>query len=348
MLRMTWPMPVEKKSITGARSASKFMAKRLHHRKGFVPLPVKDGLNPTRVRVPNDVPVISAAGFLREVIGKQRHRHPDDGEAALVARFTAGEVVLRDQTVLRPDSPVRAGQDVWFYRMPAPERRVPFEVPVVYEDDDILVADKPPFMATMPRAQHITETATVRLRRPTGIDELSPAHRLDRMTAGLLLFTKRRAIRGAYQTLFARREVEKTYEAVAGLRNVAAPTRWASRMSKTPGELQGRIETGEPNAFTDVVGVRALGRSETDKLRAVHGGDGPLGLYTLQPLTGKTHQLRLHMWQAGVPILGDPLYPDVVRGAEDFGVPLRLKAVRLRFRDPLTGADREFRSGGVV
>ena len=119
-------------------------------------------------------------------------------------------------------------------------------------------------------------------------------------------------------------------------------------MSKTPGELQGRIETGEPNAFTDVVGVRALGRSETDKLRAVHGGDGPLGSYTLQPLTGKTHQLRLHMWQAGVPILGDPLYPDVVRGAEDFGVPLRLKAVRLRFRDPLTGADREFRSGGVV
>lgn len=348
MLRMTWPMPVEKKSITGARRASKFMAKRLHHRKGFVPLPVKDGLNPTRVRVPDDAPVMRAGDFLREVIGKQRHRHPDDGEAALRARFAAGEVVLRDQTVLGPNSVVRASQDVWFYRIPAPERRVPFEVPVVHEDDDILVADKPPFMATMPRAQHITETATVRLRRATGIDELSPTHRLDRMTAGLLLFTKRRAVRGAYQTLFARREVEKTYEAVAEYRDVACPTRWESRMSKTPGELQGRIEPGEANAVTDVVEVRPLDAVAERRLRAVHGGEGALGLYTLRPLTGKTHQLRLHMWQAGVPILGDPLYPEIVRGEEDFGAPLRLKAVRLQFRDPLSGVDREFRSDGVL
>ena len=152
---------------------------------GLHPLPIKDGLNPTRVRVPEEVSPIKAADFLMEVIQTQRHRHPDDDLEALMKRFADQEVVLFDATPISPEYLLSAEQDVFFYRTPAPETPVPYNIPIVYEDNDILVADKPPFMATMPRARHIVETATVKLRRSTGIDDLAPAHRLDRLTSGL-------------------------------------------------------------------------------------------------------------------------------------------------------------------
>ena len=213
------------------------MGNRLaHQRKGYSPLPIKDGLNPTRVRVPADIAPITAFDFLMEVIQTQRHRHPDDDAQALEKRFEQREVVLFDSTPISPDTELSAEQDVFFYRTPAPETPVPYDIPIVYEDDDILIADKPPFMATMPRARHIIETATVKLRRSTGIDDLAPAHRLDRLTSGLLLFTKRREIRGAYQTLFARREVQKTYSAIAEYKDFETPLVWQSRMEKLPGK----------------------------------------------------------------------------------------------------------------
>lgn len=160
----------------------------IHRRKGFTPLPIKDGLNPTRVRTSEAG--LTAWEFLSAVISAQRHRHPDDDASALQVRFDSGEVVLRNQTKLRPDSILSNDEDVFFYRMPAPETPVPYDVPILFEDEHILVADKPPFMATMPRARHIVQTATVQLRRMTGNNELAPAHRLDRLTSGILLFTQ--------------------------------------------------------------------------------------------------------------------------------------------------------------
>ncbi len=316
----------------------------IHPRKGFIPLPIRDGLNPTRARVP--VPDLTAWDFVWHLISTQRHRHPDDDEAALQRRFDAGEIVLRDGTVLRPDSPLKLGHDVYFYRMPAPETPVPYKIRIVYEDQDILIADKPPFMATMPRARHITETATVRLRRLTGNSDLTPAHRLDRLTSGLLLFTKRREIRGAYQTLFARREVHKTYRAIAPIKDFETPLVWSNRMEKVPGHIQGSIVDAAPsehNAVTLLRSVDRLSHEEEASLNLTHGPRPPLASYTLEPATGKTHQLRLHMLAAGVPILGDPVYPVIFpEDAEDFSVPLRLRAEVLSFRDPLSGAKREF------
>ena len=236
------------------------MEKRISQkRRGATPLPIRDGLNPTHARVP-DGP-ITAWDFVHNLITTQRHRHPEDNEAALQTRFDANEVVRQDGSPLRPDSILATNAVVYFYRIPAPEQPVPYGIPILHEDEHLLVVDKPPFMATMPRARHITETATVRLRRETGNNDLSPAHRLDRLTSGLLVFTKDRSVRGAYQTLFAERRVTKTYEAIAPLADVSPGTIWRSRMEKTPGELQGRIVEGEVNAITEVAGVEPVDKA---------------------------------------------------------------------------------------
>jgi tRNA pseudouridine32 synthase/23S rRNA pseudouridine746 synthase len=189
-----------------------------------------------------------------------------------------------------------------------------------------VVADKPHFLATMPRGRHVVQTALVRLRRQLGLPELSPAHRLDRLTAGVLLFTTRRELRGAYQTLFARGAVHKTYVARAAVDpNVALPRVVRSRIVKRRGDLQAVEEPGEPNAETLVESISAD------------------GLYRLTPRTGRTHQLRVHMASLELPIYGDPLYPKVIDIAvDDFSAPLELLAQRMEFEDPLTGSHRRF------
>lgn len=327
--------------MTGARIELKSMGQRISQKgRGATPLPIRDGLNPTHARVAEGP--ITAWDFVHNLIETQRHRHPDDNDATLQARFTANEVVSQDGTPLSPDSILAANAMVYFYRMPAPETPVPYDIPILHEDEYLLVVDKPPFMATMPRARHITETATVRLRRMTGNNELSPAHRLDRLTSGILVFTKDRSVRGAYQTLFAERRVTKTYEAIAPLTDVSPGTVWRSRMEKTPGELQGRIVEGEVNAITEVGGVEPVDKAPYE---AIHGSLPEIAKYTLKPQTGKTHQLRLHMLQAGIPIIGDPIYPVIFPAeAEDMRIPMHLTATHISFVDPLTARPREFSS----
>jgi tRNA pseudouridine32 synthase/23S rRNA pseudouridine746 synthase len=226
---------------------------------------------------------------------------------------------VTDSTVLP------AGSHVYLYRELRDEVPVPFDIPVLYRDDAIVVVDKPHFLATMPRGRHVAQTALVRLRRELDLPELSPAHRLDRLTAGVLLFTTRRELRGRYQTLFARGEVRKTYLArAAGHTEVDLPTLARSRIIKRRGHFQAAEESGEPNAETLIERV---------------SGD----LYRLTPRTGRTHQLRVHMSGLGLPINGDPLYPNVIDVApDDFTRPLQLLAHSIEFDDPLTGRTRRF------
>lgn len=247
-----------------------------------------------------------------------------DGAAAKVL---AGEVVLPDGTAVDAATVLPPGAHVYFYRELRDEVPVPFDIPVLYRDDGIVVVDKPHFLATMPRGRHVAQTAVVRLRRELELPELSPAHRLDRLTAGVLLLTTRRELRGKYQTLFSRGEVRKTYLARAGVRlDVEFPITVRNRIIKRRGQLQAIEEPGEPNAETSIE----------------HLGDG---LYRLTPRTGRTHQLRVHMASLGLPIIGDPLYPNVVDvPPDDFSLPLQLLAVRLEFDDPVNGKRREFLS----
>ena len=320
------------------------MARR---QRSLTPLPPRDGLTASRVRLPGPEPV-TAFEFIVQVVAEQRHRHPDDDAAAVLARFKHGHVKLVDGTVLSPDHLIQPGTDVFFYRRPAPEVPVPYDIDVVFEDDDLMVVDKPPFLATMPRAAHITETVTVRLRRQTGNEELTPAHRLDRMTSGLLLLTKRRELRGAYQELFAARSVEKRYEAIAPCADVAGPTVWRSHIEKRHGEIAATVIAGAaPNSETILHTVQRLTPTYEAELQSLHGVSAPLTSYLLEPVTGRTHQLRIHMCAAGLPILGDPVYPEVKPfGEEDFAVPMRLKATELAFTDPLTGQLRRFTTAG--
>lgn len=312
--------------------------------KAAPPLPPRGGLGASRVRVPDTLAPVTALEFLCEVVATQRHRHPEDTPDAVAQRFAEGQVVLRDATPLTPDTILAPGTDVFFYRRPAPERVVPYEITTVFEDEDILVINKPPFLATMPRAAHITETATVRLRRATGNEELTPAHRLDLMTSGLLLFTKRRELRGPYQELFARREVRKQYTAVAELRDVELRT-WSHRIRKVSGEVAATLIPGEPNAVTHLRSVTPLDKPVNETLSDIYGVQSPLASYLLEPITGKTHQLRIQMLATGAPILGDPIYPVVQPfGTEDFARPMLLTSGLLAFTDPLSGTQREFRT----
>jgi len=252
----------------------------------------------------------------------------------VAAKAIAGEVVDQHGAVLDPAAVLPAGAVVYLYRDLRDEVAVPFDIPVLYQDEDIVVADKPHFLATMPRGRHVAQTALVRLRRQLGLDELSPAHRLDRLTAGVLLFTTHREVRGAYQTLFARGAVRKTYVARAAVDpNLVLPRVVSSRIIKRRSNFQAVEEAGEPNAETLVELSPASGWCP-------QSSDG---LYRLTPRTGRTHQLRVHMTSLGLPIYGDPLYPNVIDvAADDFSTPLQLLAQRIEFDDPLSGTRREF------
>jgi tRNA pseudouridine32 synthase/23S rRNA pseudouridine746 synthase len=280
------------------------------------PLPVRDGLGPARVRLRGGL-------VLAELVSRF-------GEAAR-AKALAGEVVRADGDPVTDTTVLPAGAHVYLYRELRDEVPVPFEVPLLHRDEDIVVVDKPHFLATMPRGRHVAQTALVRLRRELDLPELSPAHRLDRLTAGVLLFTTRRELRGRYQTLFSRGLVHKTYLGRAAVDpDLEFPVVLRSRIIKRRGCLQAVEEPGEPNAETLIELV----------------GDG---LYRLTPRTGRTHQLRVHMASMGLPLIGDPLYPNVVDVApDDFSRPLQLLAHSLEFKDPVTCERRVFTSSRTL
>ncbi|MHA6782305.1 RluA family pseudouridine synthase [Pseudonocardia saturnea] len=249
-----------------------------------------------------------------------------------VAEMLAEQRIVDRDGPLAPDAPYVPDTYLWFHRDLPVEVPVPFDIAVVHRDDDLLVVDKPHFLATIPRGRHIAETALVRLRRDLDLPELSPAHRLDRVTAGLVMFVVRRERRGAYQTLFRDHRVHKVYEAVAPYDpTLRLPRTVRSRIVKERGEMQAKEVEGPPNAETLV------------ELAAVHGG---LARYRLTPRTGRTHQLRLHMAALGLPILNDDFYPEVREQAlDDFSRPLQLLAAELAFPDPVTGETRRFTTG---
>lgn len=235
------------------------------------------------------------------------------------------------------------------------EPRIPFECEVLYEDERIIVVDKPHFLATTPRGMWYRETALIRLRERYGEPDIVPAHRLDRLTAGVVVFVRDPAVRGAYQMLFQNRQTVKTYECLAPCRPATAPrfgtvTRLElprpfpllrrSHITKDRGILQAYEEPGVVNAET------LIERGGAVVTRYTAAGNRELVCrYVLHPRTGKTHQLRVHMNALGLPILGDDFYPRIIeRPYSDFSQPLELVARCLEFIDPITGEPRDFTS----
>lgn len=303
---------------------------------------MRDGLNPVRLQLPHGAEAETVLDYL---VG----RFPDDA-ARMREKVAAGEVVDEIGRPLGPATAYVAGTLVYLYRDAAPEPRVPFEIDVLHHDDDLLVIDKPHFLASTPRGAYVVESAVVRLRRDLGLPEISPAHRLDRITAGVLVLTTRREVRGAYQQLFASRTIRKTYEAVARVDpSLELPRTVRSRIVKEHGTLVAQEVPGEPNAESRVTLVETATRPETASARLgrtrAGQGAGPLGRYVLEPHTGKTHQLRLHMASLGLPIVNDNFYPEFYDVApDDYSAPLQLLARSISFTDPLSGDQRTFTS----
>ena len=263
-------------------------------------------------------------------------RFPAIPREAWLARLADGLVIGDDGHPLDATTPYRVGLEVRYYRDVADEPVIPFEETILHLDDHLLVADKPHFLPVTPAGGYVRETLLARLVRHTGNPDLVPLHRIDRETAGLVLFAVNPAERGAYHALFSGRSMEKTYEAIARASpTLASPHIRRSRLVEHPTDFFRMVEadaTTPPNSETQVCLLEQRG----DWAR-----------YRLSPVTGKRHQLRVHMNALGLPIVGDQLYPTVLRGPdtpEDFQTPLCLLAQRLAFTDPITGEARQFES----
>ncbi len=289
------------------------------------PLPVRDGVGPSCVALPPG-PWPTIAAFLVE-------RYARIGAATWQARIAAGEVVDALGRVVREDTPYEPQLKLYYYRSPPPERAFPYEERVLFQDAWIVVADKPHYMPVTPSGRHLHETLLVRLKRRLGIDTLAPVHRIDRDTAGLVLFSIQPHTRGAYQAIFREQRARKVYEAIAPVRaDLELPRTHRSRLVDGASFMTMREAPGEPNSETRIELVEAR---------------GGLGRYRLMPVSGKRHQLRVHMASLGLPLVNDGIYPVLKPECEvpDFDRPLQLVARELAFTDPVTGAARAFESG---
>ncbi|MEV4597819.1 RluA family pseudouridine synthase [Amycolatopsis sp. NPDC049253] len=287
------------------------------------PLPPRHGLDPARLRMPDEGPW---GTLLEHLVERLPRLDP--------ARI---EQMLREERIFGLDGPLGVdaafvpGSFIWFHRDLPDEVPVPFDLTVVHRDEHLLVVDKPHFLATIPRGKHILETALVRLRRDLDLPALSPAHRLDRVTAGLVMFVITPEVRGKYQTMFRDRRVTKEYEAIAPYDpSLELPRTVRSHIVKERGVLAAQEIEGPVNAET--------------RVELIEHRDG-LGRYRLLPATGRTHQLRVHLSGLGIPILGDDFYPVLrEKPLDDFTKPLQLLAKVLEFDDPVSGEHRRFTS----
>lgn len=251
------------------------------------------------------------------------------------SRFARGRVQDAQGRALAPDMPWQVGLEIRYFREVADEPVIPFVETILHHEAHLLVADKPHFLPTAPAGAFVRETLLARLVERTGNADLVPLHRLDRLTAGLVLFSTRPETRDAYQRLFRERRIEKTYEALApALPDLRFPLERHSRLQ--PGEPFFRMAEvpGEPNARTRIELIEA---------------HGPVWRYRLVPESGRKHQLRVHMAALGAPILGDGFYPQLQdRSLGEGEPPLQLLAQALAFDDPLTGQRRSFRSARTL
>ncbi|OZG29898.1 pseudouridine synthase [Williamsia sp. 1138] len=302
------------------------------------PLPVRNGVGATRLRIPTAGPWTTVAEFMVATFS-----HLDAGD--LHRRFDRGEIVGSDGRPIDRSTPLGADPFVWYYRDLPAETPVSSQEEILHIDDDLVVIDKPHFLSTTPGGRYLKETALVRLRTRLDNPDLVPMHRLDRATAGVLMFSARPATRGAYQSLFEQRQVTKVYEAVSALppewdadapslAGHPVPVTYRNHIASRSGVLRVVIDDAlAPNSET-VIEVRGSGFSASG--RAV--------LHTLlRPHTGRRHQLRVHLAALGIGILGDTWYPDLLAEApDDHSLPMQLLARELQFTDPLSGLPRTF------
>ena len=289
------------------------------------PLPLRDGVAPSYLWLPQ--------GAWQDMLTFLVARFPAVSQALWEQRMACGEVVNASGVLITPRMPYRRGECIFYYRdLGDTEIEIPFEEQILYCDAHLLVVDKPHFVPVIPTGRFLHQSLLVRLKKKTGLADLTPIHRLDRETAGVIIFSLNPASRGAYQSMFQQRAMEKTYEALAGmLEGPQFPFIHRSRMVEADKFFLMREVVGEPNSETRIDLIERRGSQ---------------GLYRLNPITGHKHQLRVHMASLGVPIVNDTFYPQALSAdvPDNFAAPLQLLARSIAFTDPLSGAVRYFES----
>jgi len=288
-----------------------------------VPLPIVEGVGPSCQWLP--------AGPWKTVVEFFHEQYPHVNAATWDARMAKGEV--RDETGSPVDSstPYRVGACIYYYRELEYEKAIPFEEQVLYQDEHILIADKPHFLPVIPSGKFLRETLLVRLRKQHPTEALVPVHRLDRETAGVVLFSLNPKTRGHYAALFRNRGVRKVYEALGPtVEDVSFPVTRRSRMVRGEPFFRMKEVPGEPNSETHISFLKNL---------------GSVTQYQLLPFTGRKHQLRLHLSALRIPAINDKLYPTLTNSeTDDYSQPLKLLAKSISFEDPLTGRQHYFES----
>ena len=287
------------------------------------PLPMRDGVAPSYLWLPE--------GQWPDLITFLVARFPDVDVSTWYERMARNEVVDGEGNPLAPHSPFKRGMRIFYYRELEAETPIPFTEEILHMDEHLVVVDKPHFLPMTPGGRFLHETLLVRLKKTLGEQALTPIHRLDRETAGVVIFSRKQESRGAYQSMFQKRVIEKEYEALAPtLKGVEYPFTYRSRMVDGDKFFIMKEEPGEPNSETIIEVIE-------------HRAD--CTLYRLFPHTGRKHQLRLHLASLGIPIINDAFYPVALPcKADDVSQPLKLLARRISFLDPLTGDWREFSS----
>lgn len=289
----------------------------------LAPLPTVNGVSPSYIWL--------GEGQWPTLLDFLLQRFPDVDSSTWQTRMAKGEVVDGKGQRLGPGSPFVRGMCVYYYRELSNETPIPFTETVLYRDDHLLVVDKPHFLPVIPTGRFLHQTLLVRLKKNTGLAHLTPIHRLDRETAGVIIFSLNPASRGAYQSLFQSRAMFKQYHALAGaLPGATFPLLRRSRIVDDEQFFRSKEIPGTPNAETRI---------------ELLAQQGEVCRYLLSPVSGRKHQLRVHLAALGIPILNDSFYPVAKPdGKDDFSQPLQLLAKSIAFSDPLTGQPRYFES----
>ena len=286
-------------------------------------LPTRNGVGPSCVGLP--------AGHWRTITDFLVERFPAIAREVWLERMARQLVTDEFGVLVTPERPYPSHMRIYYYRAVDVEQRIPFEEAVLYQDAHLVVADKPHFLPVTPSGHYLQETLLVRLKKRLGIDTLIPIHRIDRETAGLVLFSVSPSERNAYSALFRDHVVTKYYEAIAPWRSdLDFPVTRKSRIVEDELFFRQREVLGAPNSETHIDLIEKR---------------GSLARYALSPVTGKKHQLRVHMNALGLPILNDRMYPPVADTPDDnYILPLQLLAKSIAFTDPVTGELRRFES----
>ena len=286
---------------------------------------MRDGISASRVWLPKNTEKqwSLVVDFLVE-------RFPFISEEIIKDRMLRGDIVDQHGDAFSSSTPYQEEVFLFYYREIPDEPKIPFEENIIHKDDNIIVVDKPHFIPVTPTGRFVKESLLARLKHRFNNEAISPIHRLDRETAGIVMFTCNIDVRGDYQTLFQKREVKKVYQAIARTSQKTFPYTHKSRMEK-----------GDPFFIMQEV----AGDENSETVIDIHETQGDYCKYQLKPVTGKQHQLRVHMMSLGIPILNDPFYPDVLPDkGEDYSQPLQLLAKSISFIDPITQEQRYFES----